>query len=80
MHVRPVLYRSDGELLDEDMYVLANLTTRRHSVRKEIIGSGERIPILVFLPLNCIGKVVFCMAYCILQTRAGAMVNDGNVE
>ena len=39
MCLRPVLYPSDDELLDEGMPVGANLTTSRHSERKEGVGS-----------------------------------------
>ena len=46
--LRPVLYPSDGELLDEGMHVWANLTTSQHNERKEEVDSGERAPILVF--------------------------------
>ena len=35
---------------------------------------------LVILPLDCVGEVFFSMACCILHIRAGARVNDGNVE
>ena len=58
---------SDGELLDEGMHVQANVTTCRHSERKEGVGSGERAPILVFLPLDCVGEVFSYMACCIPQ-------------
>ena len=56
-----MLYPYDGELLDEGMHVTANLTTRRHSERKEGVDSGERAVILVFLPLDCVGEV---FSYC----------------
>ena len=78
--LRPVLYPSDGELLDEGMHVGANLITFRHSERKEGVGSGERAPILVFLPLDCAGEVFSYMTYCIPQIGAGARVGGGNVE
>ena len=35
---------------------------------------------LVFLPLDSVGKVFPGMACCSLQIGAGARVNDGNVE
>ena len=76
MCLRPVLYPSDGELLDEGMHILADLATSRHSERKERVGSGER----VFIPLDCIGEVFSYMACCIPQIGAGASVDDGNVE
>ena len=55
-------------------------TSPRHSERKVGVGSGERAPILVFLPLDCVGEVFSYMAYCIPQIGAGARVDDGNVE
>ena len=57
---------SDGEHLDEGMHVYANLTTSRHSKRKEGVGSGEQAPICGFLPLDCVGEETSCMACCIL--------------
>ena len=80
VYLRPTFYPSDGELRDEGMHVLANLTTRRHIERKEGIGSEERAPILIFLPVDCAVEVFSCMACCILQIGAGARVKDGNVE
>ena len=80
VYLQPVLYPSVGELLDEGMHVRANFTTCRHSERKDGVGSGERAPILVFLPLDCVGEVFSCVACCIPQIGAGARVNDGNVE
>ena len=44
------------------------------------VGSGERAPILVFLPLDCVGEVFSYMAYCIPQIGACARVDDRNVE
>ena len=35
------------------------------SERKEGVGSGERSPILVFLPLDCVSEVFSYMACCI---------------
>ena len=35
---------------------------------------------LVFLPLNCVGEVFSYMPCCILEIRAGARVDDGNVK
>ena len=61
------------------MNVWSSVATSRRSERKEGVGGGERAPILV-LPLDCAGEVFSCMARCILQIRAGARVNDGNVE
>ena len=55
-------------------------STCRHIKRKEGVGGGERAPILVFLPLDCIGEVFSYMACCIPQIGAGARVDDGNVE
>ena len=78
--LRTVLYPSDGELLDKGMHVLANVTTCRHSERKEGVGSGEQAPILVFLPLDCVGEVFSCMVCRIPQIGAGARVDDGNAE
>ena len=75
-----MLYPSDGELLDEGMHVCTNVTTCRHSERKEGVGSGERAPILVFLPLDCVGEVFSYMTCCIPQIGAGARVDDCNVE
>ena len=75
-----MLYPSDGELLDEGMHVGANVTTCRHSERKEGVGSGERAPILGFLPHDCVGEVFSYMACCIPQIGAGARVDDCNVE
>ena len=40
MYLRPVLYPSDGEHLNEGMHVWASLTTRRHSEREEGILQG----------------------------------------
>ena len=54
--------------------------TCRHSERKEGVGSGERAPILVFLPLDCVGEVFSYVAYCIPQIGAGTRVDDGYVE
>ena len=76
--LRPVLYPSEGELLDEGMQ--ANVATCRHSERKEGVGSGERAPILVFLPLDCVGEVFSYMVCCVPQIGAGARVDVGNVE
>ena len=78
VYLRPVLYPSNGKLLDEGMHISASLTTRRHSERKEGVGSKERTLILVFLPLDCVGEVFFWMSCLILQIGAGARVNDGN--
>ena len=78
--LRPVLYPSDGELLDKGMHVGVNVTTCRHSERKEGVGSEERAPILVFLPLDCVDEVFSYMACCIPQIGAGTRVDDGNVE
>ena len=44
------------------------------------MGSGERAPILVFLPLDCVGDVFSYMACCIPQIGAGARFDNGNVE
>ena len=58
----------------------ASLTTRQYSERKEEISTGGQAPIVVFLPLDCVGNIVFCMACCILQIGAvGARVNDDNM-
>ena len=54
--------------------------TRRQSERNEEGGSEERAPILVFLPLDCVGEVFSCIVYFILQIGAGARVTDGDVE
>ena len=75
-----MLYPLNGELLDEGMRVSANLPTHQCSERKKGVDRGERAPILVFLPLNCVGEVFSCMTCCILQIRPGARVNDGNVQ
>ena len=80
MCLRPVVYPSDDELLDESIHVLANLTTRRHSERKDGVGSGQRAPILSFLSLDYVGKMFSCMACCILQIGTGARVDDGSVK
>ena len=80
MCLRPVLRPSDGDLLDEGMHVEANLTTSGHSESKEAVGSRERAPIFVFLPLDCVGEVFSYMACFIPQIGAGARVDDGNVE
>ena len=45
----------------------------------EGVGSGERAPILVFLPLNSIGEV-FSYVACCSQIGADARVDDGDVE
>ena len=45
-----------------------------------VVGSGERAPILVFLPLDYVGEVFSYMACCIPQIGASARVDDGNVE
>ena len=58
----------------------AKFTTRRHSERKERVGSGERAPILVFRPLDCVGEVCSCMVCCIPQIGAGGRFDDGTVE
>ena len=78
--LRTVLYPSDDELLDEYMHVRANLITCRNSQRKEGVGSGEQDPVLVFLPLDCVGRMFSSMACCIPQIGAGTRVDDGNVE
>ena len=78
--LRPVLYPPNGELLDEGMQVRTNLITCRHSERKEGVGSGEGTPIIVFLPLDCVGEVFSYMACGIPQIGAHARVDDGNVE
>ena len=75
-----MLYPSDGDLLDEGTHFGANLTIRRYSERKEGVGSGERVPILDFLPLDCDGEVFSRMACFILQIGVRARVNDGNTE
>ena len=54
--------------------------TSPHGERKERVGSGERAPTLVFLPLDCVGEVFSYMACCIPQIGAGARVGEGNVE
>ena len=46
---------------------------------KEGVGSGKRAPILVFLPLDCVGEVFSSMACCIPQIGAGARVDDHRV-
>ena len=61
-------------------YTFESASPRQQSERKESVGSAERASILVFLPLDCVGNVVFCMACYILQIRAGARANVGNVE
>ena len=53
---------------------------KSNSERKEGVGSGERAPILVFLPLDCVDEVFSYMACCIPQIGAGARVDDGDVE
>ena len=58
MYLRPVLYPSNDERLDEGMHVWANLTIRRHRERKEGGGSGEQVVILVFLVLDCVGEAL----------------------
>ena len=35
---------------------------------------GERAPILVVVPLDCVGGVFFCMARCIMHIGANARV------
>ena len=56
------------------------MTTCRHGERKEVVGSGERAPIPVFIPLDRVGEVFSYMACYIPQIRDGARVADGNVE
>ena len=51
-----------------------------YSERKEGVGSGERAPILVFLPLDSVGEAFSYMACFIPQIGAGARVDDCNVE
>ena len=55
-------------------------STCRHSERKEGVSGGQRAPIHVFFPLDCIGVVLSYMACCIPQIGADARVDDGNVE
>ena len=62
VYLRPELYPSDGELLDDSMHVRVNLTIRQHHERKEGVGSGEPAPILVYLSLDCVGEMFFFVA------------------
>ena len=64
----------------EGVHVWTNLTTCRHSERKEGVGSGERALILVFFPLDYASEVFSYMACCIPLIGAGARVDNGNVE
>ena len=43
MCLRPVLYPSDGELLDEGMHVWANLITRWHSAKKKMKSMKSKV-------------------------------------
>ena len=63
--------------MDVGVYAWTEFTTRRHSERKEGVGSGERAPILVFLPLNCVGEVFPSLPSRTLEVAAGARVDDG---
>ena len=69
VYLRPI-HPSDGEFLNEGVYVWTSLTTRRHSERKEGAGSGERAPIPVFLPLDFVDEAFPGTTRCILQIRA----------
>ena len=44
------------------------------------LGSGERAPILVFLPLDSVGEVFSYVACCVPEIGADARVDDGDVE
>ena len=58
------------------MHVWTELTTRRHSERKEIVSREERAMILVFLPLNCVGEVFSSLSCRALQVAADERVDD----
>ena len=64
------------QFFDEGVYVWTEFTTRRHSERKEGVGSGERAPILVISPLNCVGEVFPSLPCRTLEVAADARVND----
>ena len=64
------------QFFDEGVYVWTELTVRRHSERKEGACSGERAPILGFLPLNCVGEVFPSLPCRTLEAAADTRVDD----
>ena len=66
--------------LYEDVHVWINFATRRHSKRMEGVGSGERVPILLFVPLDCVGEVFSSLACCVLEVGAYARVDDDEIK
>ena len=47
---------------------------------KEGASRGERAPILVVFPLDCVDEGVSCMVRCIFHVGADARHNEGDVE
>ena len=66
-----------GQFFDEGVYVWTEFTTRRHSERKEGVGSGERAPILVYLPFSGVGEVFPSLPCRTLEVAADARVDYG---
>lgn len=63
--LRAVIHGSAGWLLNEVMNVWNKITTFRHNERRERVDSGERSPMLVFLPLDCVSEVVSSLPSCV---------------
>ena len=61
------------------MYVWTELTRRRHSERKEGVGSGERAPIIVIFTLGCVGEVIPSLPCRTLAVAADARVDYGEI-
>ena len=67
------------QFFNERVRIWTELTTRRYSERKEVVGSGERASILVFLPLNCVGEVLSSLPCRTIEVAADARVYDGEI-
>ena len=66
-----------GQFFDKGEYVWTELTPRRHSERKEGVGSGERAPIIVIIPLVCVGEVLPSLPCRTLEVVADAKIDYG---
>ena len=60
--LRLVLHPSSGQLLNKGLHLWVSLTARQHCKTKKGVGSGERVPILVVLALDCVGEIFSCEA------------------
>ena len=74
-----MLYPSDGELVHKAS-TSEPASPHVGIARGRGVASGERSPILIFLPLDGVGEVFSCLARRILENGAGARVNDGDVK